>query len=116
MSEWGREFYWSMKMSLFLYRFPILLDGAAKLIKKRGARFLGEWANVMTVIALPSVNSVSSLDTSEWFRFSQRLIGLQGTGSKLWFLRPDVGPLIFLEALGIAVQRLLGVEKKPRPE
>jgi len=78
-SEWGREFYWSMKMSLLMYRFPIMLDAAAKLIGKRGARFLAQWAEVMT-----------------------------GTGSKIWFLRPDVGPLLFLEAVGIAIGRLFG--------
>jgi len=82
-NDWGREFYWSMKMSLFLYKFPILLDAAASLIGKRGARFLAEWANVMT-----------------------------GAGSKLWFLRPDVGPILFLEALSIGIRRALGIEKK----
>ena len=30
----------SMKMSLLLYRFPVLLDAAAKLIEKRGSKFL----------------------------------------------------------------------------
>jgi len=84
-SEWGREFYWSMKMSLLLYRFPIFLDAAAKLIGKRGARFLAEWAEVMT-----------------------------GTGSKLWFLRPDVGPLLFLEALGIMFRRTFGLPEKKK--
>jgi len=82
-SDWGREFYWSMKVSLFLYRFPILLDAAASLIGKRGAQFLADWANVMT-----------------------------GAGSKLWVLRPDVGPILFLEALGIAIRRALGYEHK----
>eukprot|EP01102_Stenamoeba_stenopodia_P015989 TRINITY_DN552_c0_g2_i1.p1 TRINITY_DN552_c0_g2~~TRINITY_DN552_c0_g2_i1.p1 ORF type:complete len:394 (-),score=109.28 TRINITY_DN552_c0_g2_i1:78-1259(-) len=78
-ADWGREFVWSMNMSLFLYRFPIFLDGAAKLINRRGARFLADWAEVMT-----------------------------GSQSKIWFLRPDVGPLIVLEALGIFVGRLFG--------
>lgn len=81
--EFGREFFWSMKMSLFLYRFPILLDAAAKLIGKRGARFLADWAQVMT-----------------------------GTQSKLWFVRPDVGPLLVLEAIGIAVRRALGLPEQ----
>lgn len=78
-SDWGREFVWSMKMSLFLYRFPIFLDGAAKLIGRRGAKFLADWAEVMT-----------------------------GSQSKIWFLRPDVGPLIVLECLGLAFQKLFG--------
>jgi len=78
-ADWGREFVWSMNMSLFLYRFPIFLDGAAKLINRRGARFLADWAEVMT-----------------------------GSQSKIWFLRPDVGPLIVLEALGIFIGRLFG--------
>jgi flavin-dependent dehydrogenase len=60
--EWGHEFYWSMKMSLLMYRCPVMLDAAAKLIGRRGARFLADWAQVMT-----------------------------GAASKLWFLRPDVG-------------------------
>jgi len=66
-SEWGLEFYWSMKVSLLLYRFPIMLDAAAKLIEKRGSRFLAEWAEVMT-----------------------------GSKSKTWFLRLDVWPYICL--------------------
>jgi len=82
-SDWGREFYWSMQMSLFLYDYPILLDAAASLIGKRGSRFLAEWANVMT-----------------------------GAGSKLWFLRPDVGPILFLEAVGIFLRRALGFKEK----
>jgi len=80
-SEWGLEFYWSMKMSLLLYRFPIMLDAAAKLIEKKGSRFLAEWAEVMT-----------------------------GTKSKTWFLRPDVWPLIMLEVVA-QVFRNLGVLK-----
>jgi len=69
-SEWGLEFYWSMKVSLLLYRFPIMLDAAAKLIEKRGSRFLAEWAEVMT-----------------------------GSKSKTWFLRLDVWPYICLEII-----------------
>ncbi|KYQ89679.1 putative CMF receptor [Tieghemostelium lacteum] len=79
MNRFGHEFNMSMTMSLFLYRFPIVLDAAAKLINKRGSRFLAEWAAVMT-----------------------------GMKPKTWFLRPDVGPLIVLEAFGIAVERLFG--------
>jgi flavin-dependent dehydrogenase len=78
-SQWGLEFYWSMKMSLLLYRFPIMLDAAAKLIEKRGARFLAEWAEVMT-----------------------------GTKSKTWFLRPDVWPLIVLEIVAQFFRNLSG--------
>jgi len=46
--KWGSEFYWSMKVSLLLYRFPIMLDAAAKVCEKRGQRFFAEWALVMT--------------------------------------------------------------------
>jgi flavin-dependent dehydrogenase len=74
--EFGHEFYWSMKMSLFLYKFPIMLDAAAAVIQKRGAKFLAEWALVMT-----------------------------GGKSKLWFLRPDVGLLIFIEAIRLSLTR-----------
>ncbi|EGG24878.1 putative CMF receptor CMFR1 [Cavenderia fasciculata] len=70
MSRFGHEFDMSMKMSLLLYRFPIVLDAAASLIGKRGSRFLAEWAAVMT-----------------------------GVEPKTWFLRPDVGPFIFLEII-----------------
>jgi len=82
-ADWGREFVWSMNMSLFLYRFPIILDAAAKLINKRGARFLKEWAEVMT-----------------------------GSQSKIWFLRPDVGPLIVYEAIGIFFSRLFSKKQQ----
>jgi len=70
-----------MKMSLLLYRFPIMLDAAAKLIEKKGTRFLAEWAEVMT-----------------------------GTKSKTWFLRPDVWPLIMLEVIA-QVFRNIGLLK-----
>jgi len=78
-ADWGLEFYLSMKMSLLLYRFPIMLDAAAKLIEKRGSRFLAEWANVMT-----------------------------GSASKTWFLRLDVWPYLFLEIVAQAVRNLTG--------
>jgi flavin-dependent dehydrogenase len=78
-ASWGREFYWSMKMSLFLYRFPIMLDAAAKLIEKRGTRFLAEWAEVMT-----------------------------GSQSKTWFLRLDVWPFIMLEVFAQLFRNLTG--------
>eukprot|EP01133_Synstelium_polycarpum_P014511 gene14511-17128_t len=71
MARFGHEFGMSMTMSLLLYRFPIMLDAAATLIGKRGSRFLAEWAAVMT-----------------------------GVEPKTWFLRPDVGPFIFLEIVG----------------
>jgi len=67
----------------YSYDYPILLDAAASLIGKRGSRFLAEWANVMT-----------------------------GAGSKLWFLRPDVGPILFLEAVGIFLRIALGFKEK----
>jgi len=77
--EFGDEFYWSMKVCLLLYRFPSILDGAAKLIQKRGTRFLGEWAQVMT-----------------------------GGKSKTWFLRPDVAPFITFEIIAAAVRNMTG--------
>jgi len=78
-ADWGLEFYLSMKMSLLLYRFPIMLDAAAKLIEKRGSRFLAEWANVMT-----------------------------GTGSKTWFLRLDVWPYLCLEIFAQLFRNVTG--------
>jgi geranylgeranyl reductase family protein len=77
--HWGAEFYWSMKMSLFLYRFPIILDAVAKLIEKRGHRFMSEWAQVMT-----------------------------GQKQKTWFLRLDVWPFILLEVFAQAARNLTG--------
>ncbi|EFA86486.1 putative CMF receptor CMFR1 [Heterostelium album PN500] len=77
MSRFGHEFATSMTMSLFLYRFPIVLDAAANLIGKRGARFLAEWAAVMT-----------------------------GVEPKTWFLRPSVGPFIVLEIFAECFRRL----------
>lgn len=78
-SEWGWEFYMSMKMSLFLYRFPIVLDAAAKMIAKRGSRFMAEWAQVMT-----------------------------GTRPKTWFLRFDVWPVIVLEIFAQMYRNITG--------
>jgi len=77
--HWGWEFYWSMKMSLALYRFPIALDAAAKMIEKKGTRFLAEWAEVMT-----------------------------GAGSKTWFLRLDVWPFILYEILAQVGRNIRG--------
>lgn len=82
MGEWGWEFYMSMKMSLFLYRFPIILDASAKMIEKKGARFLAEWAEIMT-----------------------------GSGSKTWFLRLDVWPFILLEVLAQLGRNITGTNK-----
>jgi len=83
MDRFGHEFSMSMTMSLFLYRFPIVLDAAASLIEKRGSRFLAEWAAVMT-----------------------------GMKPKTWFLRPDVGPLIFLEIISECFKRAFGSKKQ----
>jgi hypothetical protein len=68
-----------MKMSLFLYRFPIMLDAAAKMIEKKGSRFLAEWSDVMT-----------------------------GSASKTWFLRLDVWPFIVLEIFAQIGRNLTG--------
>jgi geranylgeranyl reductase family protein len=67
--EFASEFYWSMKMSQALNKFPIVLDAAALLINRKGGNFLADWALVMS-----------------------------GQKSKLWFARPDVG-LSFLYEL-----------------
>ncbi|KAN0038980.1 hypothetical protein ACTA71_001174 [Dictyostelium dimigraforme] len=83
MGKFGHEFSMSMTMSLFLYRFPIVLDAAASLIEKRGSRFLAEWAAVMT-----------------------------GVKPKTWFLRPDVGPLIVLEIFGECFRRVFQGKKQ----
>jgi len=45
--SFGQDFYYSMKIALVFYRFPILLDAAAKMIQRRGSRFLTEWVRVM---------------------------------------------------------------------
>jgi flavin-dependent dehydrogenase len=84
-SDWGWEFYWSMKMALLLYRFPIMLDAAAKMVEKKGSRFLAEWAEVMT-----------------------------GSASKTWFLRLDVWPFIVLE-IGLQMGRNLFGKNLPVP-
>jgi len=84
--DWGREFYWSLKVAYLLYKMPIMLDAAAKLIEKRGAKFLADWAEVMT-----------------------------GSQSKMWFLRPDVWSLIVLEAVGIGFRKLFMPHTLPKP-
>lgn len=67
-TQWGREFWWSMRMSLLMYYFPTMIDAAAKLIQRKGAPFLAEWAEVMT-----------------------------GTESKTWFFKPHVWPGLLVE-------------------
>jgi geranylgeranyl reductase family protein len=44
----GRDFVWSARMARLCARYPALLDGAAALIRKRGADFLRDWGEVMT--------------------------------------------------------------------
>jgi len=81
--HWGLEFYWSMKMSLMLYRFPILLDATANMIKKKGSKFLADWAEVMT-----------------------------GTKSKTWFLRFEVWPSLCLEIAAQMWRNAFGSKSK----
>eukprot|EP01114_Cavostelium_apophysatum_P004748 TRINITY_DN150_c0_g1_i1.p1 TRINITY_DN150_c0_g1~~TRINITY_DN150_c0_g1_i1.p1 ORF type:complete len:546 (+),score=170.17 TRINITY_DN150_c0_g1_i1:76-1638(+) len=78
-NEWGLEFKLSMKVSLFLYRFPSVLDSTVSLIKKRGAKFFATWTEVMT-----------------------------GSKSKSYFLRPDVWPFVLIEIGATAVRKMLG--------
>jgi len=78
-SEWGLEFRLSMKVSIFLYKFPIVLDSTVNLIKKRGAKFFADWAEVMT-----------------------------GSKSKSYFLRPDIWPFVLIEIAAQSVRTLLG--------
>lgn len=82
-SEWGLEFKLSMKVSLMLYRFPIILDSTVNLIKKRGAKFFADWAEVMT-----------------------------GSKSKSYFLRLDVWPYVLIELGSEMIRKALG-QKTP---
>jgi len=84
--EWGLEFKLSMKVSLLLYRFPTILDGTVNLIKKRGAKFFADWAEVMT-----------------------------GSKSKTYFLRLDVWPFALIEILSQSFRIALG-HKTPLQE
>jgi len=77
--EWGLEFKVSMKVSLLLYRFPFILDSTVNLIKKRGAKFFTDWAEVMT-----------------------------GSKSKTYFLRLDVWPFALIEIVAQGVRVALG--------
>lgn len=81
--EWGLEFKLSMKVSLMLYRFPIILDSTVNLIKKKGAKFFADWAEVMT-----------------------------GSKSKSYFLRLDVWPYVLIELATEVVKKALG-QKTP---
>jgi geranylgeranyl reductase family protein len=47
-AAFGRDFRWSARMAQMCARYPWLLDGAALLVRRRGADFLREWAEVMT--------------------------------------------------------------------
>jgi geranylgeranyl reductase family protein len=51
----GREFYWSARIAKFYARYPVFLDGAAALVRKRGASFLQDWAEAMTGAVSKSV-------------------------------------------------------------
>jgi len=82
-SEWGLEFKLSMKVSLLLYRFPMILDSTVNLIRKRGAKFFADWAEVMT-----------------------------GSKSKSYFLRPDVWPFVLIEIATQAFKNAIG-QKTP---
>lgn len=76
MRAFGGDFYWSMKMTFFLYRFPIVFDATAKLIQRRGSRFFMEWVRAIT-----------------------------GARRKTWFFRPDVFPFLFFEVIVELVRR-----------
>ena len=69
-AAFGKNFYWSLKMGQLLCRFPILLDAMAKLIQRRGDRFLAEWTQAMT-----------------------------GSRSKTWFLSLAIWPFLFIEII-----------------
>jgi flavin-dependent dehydrogenase len=47
-SAFGRDFRWSARMARVCARHPVLLDGAAALVRRRGADFLRDWGEVMT--------------------------------------------------------------------
>jgi len=81
--EWGLEFKLSMKVSIMLYRFPVILDSTVNLIKKRGAKFFADWAEVMT-----------------------------GSKSKSYFLRLDVWPFALIEIASQSIRNALG-QKTP---
>jgi flavin-dependent dehydrogenase len=72
-ADFAADFYWSRVACSVLVKYPWVLDAAAIVIKKKGGKFLTDWAQVMT-----------------------------GSKSKFWLLRPDVaGPFaweIFLES------------------
>jgi len=76
MRAFGGDFYWSMKITFFLYRFPIFFDATAKLIQRRGSRFFMEWVRAIT-----------------------------GARRKTWFLRLDVLPFLFFEVIIEIIRR-----------
>jgi len=82
-NQWGLEFKLSMKVSIMLYRFPVVLDSTVNLIKKRGAKFFADWAEVMT-----------------------------GSKSKSYFLRPDVWPFVLIEIAQQVFKNAIG-QKTP---
>jgi flavin-dependent dehydrogenase len=45
---YGRDFAWSAKMARLCARYPVLLDAAAALGKRRGVPFLRDWGETMT--------------------------------------------------------------------
>jgi len=78
--KFQREFFFSHKLCKLIQTFPIILDAAVAVIKRRGQHFVSSWELVTT-----------------------------GAKSKLWLVRPDVGWMIALEAFSIYFWRLLSL-------
>jgi geranylgeranyl reductase family protein len=72
----GRDFWLAYQIVHLLYRYPILLDAAAEVIKRKGEAFVGAWATAM-----------------------------MGGRSKLWFFYPTCSCPILLEAVRLRWRR-----------
>jgi len=82
MHAFGSDFYWSFKLCLILYRFPILIDAATAAIGRKGNEFLARWAEIMT-----------------------------GRVPKFHLLHPEFVIVITYELFRISLLRMLGKEK-----
>jgi geranylgeranyl reductase family protein len=84
--SFGYKFLMSQAAIWLVVRFPSILDGAANIIRRDGEAFTTAW------------NSA-----------------LSGHGTRLWFLRPDVGPLMILEAVRLWLLRYLRIARWLQP-
>ena len=83
-NKFGRDFYISFYLAKFFRRYPIILDAIVSVAQRRGTDFLSEY-----------------------------FCALDGTRSKTWFLRPEIGGTIMIECCRLWLKKKIwGKDKK----